>query len=170
MATPARTQARSAGSTVSKATQQSRQVGLAVAEDAEVAIGHSVRATVDTMTTMAEVNQRVNREMVAFATSGTKEMFKLWAELQGATMDAFQATFGSWTTPEPVLAGWQRLVDGNTQAFGRFAQVVQQTAEQSTDRVKEAVETLADQVKENGSHVTAIADAVENDGAALDGR
>jgi predicted negative regulator of RcsB-dependent stress response len=112
----------------------------------------------------------VNRELADFMLSGNKELLRLWADMQGSWLDAMQAALGGVSTSGPAVEAWQKILEGNTKAFARYAEVVQGTAEKGTDRIKEAVEELADQVKESTGQLAAIAEVVDDDRPATTGR
>jgi hypothetical protein len=139
-----------------------RRFGLEATHDAQEAVGRSLRATVDSFSAFSEVTQRVSREIVALSVEGAKEAFRFYAELQGSTLDALQSGFGGWSASQPFLQSWQRLLDGSAKAFGRFAESLQGTAEAGTERIKEAVEAMADQVKETSAQLGELGDTVED--------
>jgi hypothetical protein len=130
--------------------------------DAQEALGRSMRASVDSMSSFTEVGQRVSREMFSLTVASTKEAFRFWADVSGSALDALQTGFGSWTSGQPVLQSWQRLLDGSARAYGRFAETMQGTTEEGTERIKEAVDELADHVKESSAHLGELADDLES--------
>ena len=142
-----------------------RGIGMEATRDTQEALSRSMRATIDTVSSFAEVGQRVGRELVQLSMQGTKEALRLFADVQGSTLDALQAGIGSWAVGQPALHTWQRMLDGNAQAYSRFAETVQGTAEQGTERIKDAVEQMADQVKENSAQLGEIGDALEENRA-----
>ena len=139
-----------------------RSLGLEATHDAQEAVARSMRATVDSLSTLAEVSQRVGRETLSLSVAGAKEALRFYAELQGSTLDALQSGVGTWTTGQPMIQTWQRLLDGSAKAFGRFAESMQGTAEEGTERIKEAVEAMVDRVKETGTQLGELVDAVED--------
>ena len=161
MATTQRTRRTNGNDTMNETIDWSRSLGLETTRDAQEALSRSVRATVDTVASFAEVSQRVGREMLQLSMQGAKEALRLCAEVQGSTIDALQAGAGSWAVGQPVLQTWQRLLDGSAQAYSRFAENVQGTAEQGTERIKEAVEDMADQVKGNAAQIGEIGEMLE---------
>ena len=160
MATTQRTR-RNGNDRTDETIDWSRGLGMEATRDAQEVLARSLRATVDTVSSFAEVGQRVGRELVSLSVQGTKEALRLFAEVQGSALDAFQAGIGSWAVGQPALATWQRLLDGNAQAYSRFAETVQGTAEEGTERIKEAVEDMAGQVKENSAQFAEIGEAME---------
>jgi hypothetical protein len=144
------------------AADWSRNLGLEATRDAQEALGRSMRASVDSMSTFSEVGQRVNREIFSLTVASTKEALRFWADVSGSALDALQAGFGAWTTGQPILQGWQRLLDGSARAFGRFAETMQGTTEEGTERIKEAVDAMADQVKESSAHLGELSDDIES--------
>jgi hypothetical protein len=158
MATTTATSARRrrAGGNVDETTEWARNFGLESTHEAQEAMGRTMRATLDVFTTFTEVSHRVNQEMAGFMVNGNREALKLMADMQGAWLDALQMTMGGISSEGPAVDAWQKLVDTNTRAFGRFAGLVQESAEKGTDRIKEAVDTMADQVKDAGGQLTSV--------------
>jgi hypothetical protein len=140
----------------------SRSLGLEATRDAQEALGRSMRASVHSMSTFTEVGQRVTRELLSLSIASAKEGFRFWADMQGSALDALQTGFGTWTTGQPAVESWQRLVDGGAQAFGRFAETMQGTTEEGTERIKEAVDAMADQVKESSAQLGELGDDLES--------
>jgi hypothetical protein len=148
---------------VNETVELSRGLGLVATHDAQEALGRSSRATLDTLTTFSGVSQQVNRELTDFMMSGTREVLKLVADMQGNWLEATQKALGGFTTNGPAVEAWQTMLDGNTKAFGQYAEIIQGAAEKGTDRIKEAVEVMADQVKESTGQLASIADVIEDD-------
>ncbi len=87
-------------------------------EDARDAISQSLRAGIDTATTLAAVSQRVTREFMDLSLSSAKETVRLWTEMQGSMLDALGTGPGNWSA-QPAYQGWQRMLDGSTAATAR---------------------------------------------------
>jgi hypothetical protein len=144
------------------AADWSRHLGLEATRDAQEALGRSMRASVDSMSTFTEVGQRVSRELFSLSVASAKEGLRFWAEVSGSALEAMQTGFGAWTTGQPVIQGWQRLLDGSARAFGRFAETMQGTTEEGTERIKEAVDAMADQVRESSAQLGELGDDLES--------
>jgi hypothetical protein len=128
--------------------EDSAELGLEATRNAQETILRSLRTGVDTALTFSDVGQRVGRELIELTVTGAKQMLQLWAEVQGSTLDALQSGLVPWADDHPAFRGWQRLVDGSAHAVNRFAQTMQGTAEEGTERIKRAVDVMADQIKE----------------------
>lgn len=139
----------------------SRGLGTEATRDAQEALSRSMRATVDTVSSFAEVGQRVGRELMQLSMQSTKEALRLLADIQGSTIEALQVNIGSWAVGQPAVQTWQRLLDGSARAYSRFAETVQGTAEEGTERIKDAVDHMAGQVKENAAQLAEMGDALE---------
>jgi hypothetical protein len=63
-------------------------------------------------------------------------------------LDALQSGATPWAENSAAFRGWQRIVDGSAHAVNRFAETMQGTAEEGTERIKQAVDVMADQIKE----------------------
>ena len=114
------------------------------------------------MTTYAEVGQRVWRELVQLSFTGTREALRLCAEVQGSSIEALGQSLSGWSTPQPALEGWERLLNGSARAFAQFAESVQDKAERGSERLKEAVDVMAEQVKETSAQISSLGDVVES--------
>ena len=128
--------------------EDSAELGLEATRNAQETILRSLRTGVDTALTFSDVGQRVGRELVELTVTGTKQMLQLWAEMQGSVLDALQSSVIPWSDNSPASRGWKRLVDGSAAAVNRFAETMQGTAEEGTERIKQAVDVMADQIKE----------------------
>ncbi|HKN39554.1 MAG TPA: hypothetical protein VJ622_06000 [Acidimicrobiia bacterium] len=137
---------------------ETTELGLEATRNAQEALLRSLRAGADTALTFADVGQRVSRELLSLTVTGAKQMLQLMAEVQGSTLDALQAGLVPWADGHPAFRGWQRLVDGSAAAVNRFAETMQGTAEEGTERIKHAVDLMADQIKEG---TTQLGQAVE---------
>jgi len=129
-------------------SEDSAELGLEATRNAQETILRSLRTGVDTALTFSDVGQRVGRELVELTVTGTKQMLQLWAEMQGSILDALQSSVIPWSDNSPASRGWKRLVDGSAAAVNRFAETMQGTAEEGTERIKQAVDVMADQIKE----------------------
>jgi hypothetical protein len=150
MATSTTTQARRRnGGTADETTD----FGMEATRNAQEMLIRSLRTGVDSALTFADVGQQVSRELVKLSVTGAKQMLQMWAEMQGSMLEALQAGLAPWSEGSPAFRGWQRLVDGSAQAVNRFAETMQGTAEEGTERIKRAVDVLADQIKEGTSQL-----------------
>jgi hypothetical protein len=128
--------------------EETAEFGMEATRNAQETLLRSLRAGVDTALSFADVSQRVSREVMSLSVTGTKQMLQLMAEVQGSTLDALQSAVVPWSEGNPAFRGWQRIVDGSASAVSRFAETMQGTAEQGTERIKRAVDVMADQIKE----------------------
>ncbi|MGH9024060.1 MAG: hypothetical protein ACRDV9_13345 [Acidimicrobiia bacterium] len=156
--------------TATTSQQRRREVGsdgaidltVETTRNAQEIVIRSLGATMNTARIFTDVSQRVGRELTALTMASVKQALRMMAEMQGSTLEAFQATLGPWSESTPATQGWHRLVDSSASAFGRFAESMQSTAEEGTERIMRAVNTMADQVKENTSEIGHIVE-VESD-------
>ena len=128
--------------------EDSAEFSLEATRNAQEMLLRSLRTGVDTALTFTDVSSRVGRELVDLTVTGAKQMLQLCAEVQGSMLDAVQGSLVPWSDSSPAARGWQRLVDGSAQAVNRFAETMQGTAEVGTERIKKAVDVMADQIKE----------------------
>lgn len=144
MATTTTTQTRRRnGGTADETTD----LGMEATRNAQEMLIRSLRTGVDTALTFADVGRQVTGELVGLSVTGTKQMLQMWAEVQGSLLEALQAGIVPWSEGSPAFRGWQRLVDGSAHAVNRFAETMQGTAEEGTERIKRAVDVMADQIK-----------------------
>src|SRR5918992_455573 len=128
--------------------EEAKEFGMEATRNAQEMLFRSLRTGVDTALTFADVGQQVSRELVGLSVTGAKQMLQMWAEMQGSMLEALQAGLVPWTEKSPGFRGWERLVDGSAHAVNRFAETMQGTAEEGTERIKRAVDVMADQIKE----------------------
>jgi hypothetical protein len=145
MATTTTTQARRRNN---GSPDEAEELGLEATRNAQETVLRSVRTGVDTALTFADVGQRVSRELMTLTVTGAKQMLQMWAEVQGTMLDALQSGLAPWSEENPATRGWKRLVDGSAHAVNRFAETMQGSAEEGTERIKRAVDVMADQIKE----------------------
>jgi hypothetical protein len=138
------------------------EFGMEATRNAQEALLRSLRAGVDTALTFADVSQRVSRELVALGVTGAKQMLQLIAEVEGSALDAVQAGLLPWADGHPAFRGWQRLVEGSATAVNRFAETMQGTAEEGTERIRQAVDVMADQIKEGTTQLGQAAEEETN--------
>jgi hypothetical protein len=155
MATTTTTQARRRNGNTDDA-----ELTMEATRNAQETLIRSLRAGVDTALTFSDVSQRVGRELMSLTVTGAKQMLQLMAEMQGSALDAVQAGMVPWSDAHPARQGWHRLVDGSAQAVSRFAETMQGTAEEGTERIKQAVDLMADHIKEG---TTELGKAVEEE-------
>ena len=136
------------------------EFGLEATRNAQETVLRSLRTGVDTALTFGDVGQRVSRELVELTVTSAKQMLQMWAEMQGSMLDAFRSSMAPWSDNNPAFRGWQRLVDGSASAVNRFTSTMQGTAEEGTERIKAAVDVMADQIKEG---TAALGQTVEDE-------
>lgn len=138
---------------------QARSLLRESGRDAQDAMNASVHASVGTFDTQANMARHLSEQTVAMWTGGARQMVRLWADMFDGSMEAFGVSVRSWNAEPPALAGWQHLLDAGTRALGQFAEQAQASSEEGVERLKEAVDGVADQVKDNGSKFAASAQA-----------
>lgn len=136
--------------------------GIEATRNAQEMLVRSLRTGVDTALTFADVGRQVTGELVGLSVAGTKQMLQMWAEMQGSLLEALQAGLVPWSEGSPAYRGWQRLVDGSAHAVNRFAETMQGTAGEGTERIKRAVDVMADQIKEGTSQLGQTAEEETN--------
>ena len=146
MATSTTTQARRRNTNGD--SEEATEFGMDATRNAQELLLRSLRTGVDTALTFADVGQQVSRELMGLSVAGAKQLLQMWAEVQGSMLDAIQGNAVPWSQGSPAFRSWQRLVDGSAHAVSRFAETMQGTAEQGTERIKRAVDVMADQIKE----------------------
>lgn len=147
--TTTQTRRRNNGGTADETTD----FGMEATRNAQEMLIRSLRTGVDTALSFADVGRQVTGELVGLGVTGTKQMLQMWAEMQGSLLEAFQSGLVPWSEGSPALRSWQRLVDGSAHAVNRFAETMQGTAEEGTERIKRAVDVMADQIKEGTSQL-----------------
>jgi hypothetical protein len=136
--------------------------GMEATRNAQEMLIRSLRTGVDTALTFADVGRQVTGELVGLSVTGTKQMLQMWAEMQGSLLEALQSGLVPWSEGSPAFRGWQRFVDGSAHAVNRFAETMQGTAEEGTERIKRAVDVMADQIKEGTGQLGQTAEEETN--------
>jgi hypothetical protein len=132
-----------------RTAERARDLGHDVNQDVEDILARSMRATAVNVSTFTEVGQKVSREMAALYVAGAKQGLRLYADFQGAMLDAVEASISPSAVSAPLVAGFERFFYGGTRAYGRFTESLQGTTEEGVERIKQAVDVMADQVKES---------------------
>jgi hypothetical protein len=146
-----------------RTAERARDLGHDVNQDVHDILARSMRATAVNLSTFTEVGQKVSREMVDLYVAAAKQGLRLYADLQGTMLDAVEASMGPAACSAPMVAGFERLYSGGTHAYGRFTESMQGTTEEGVDRIKEAVDVMADQVRESmGDLATPSEDGQQN--------
>jgi hypothetical protein len=127
---------------------ETMEFGMEATRNAQETVLRSLRTSVDTALSFADVGQRISREFMTLTVTGAKQMLQMWAEVQGTMLDALQSGLAPWSDENPAFQGWRRVLDGSAHAVNRFAETMQGTAEEGTERLKRAVDVMADQIKE----------------------
>ncbi|HEY4409815.1 MAG TPA: hypothetical protein VGO87_08025 [Acidimicrobiia bacterium] len=138
------------------------EFSLEATRDAQELLIRSLRAGVDTALTFTDVGQRVGREIVDLSVTGAKQTLRMWADMQGSILDALRSSVAPFSDGHPAFRGWQRLVDGSATAVNRFAETMQGTAEEGTERIKQAVDVMADHIKEGTAQLGQAAEEETN--------
>jgi hypothetical protein len=136
--------------------------GMEATRNAQEMLIRSLRTGVDTALTFADVGRQVTGELVGLSVTGTKQMLQMWAEMQGSLLEALQSGLVPWSEGSPAFRGWQRFVDGSARAVNRFAETMQGTAEEGTERIKRAGDVMADQIKEGTGQLGQTAEEETN--------
>ena len=120
----------------------------------------------DTISLWAEANQQVASQVLDLQASSAKEGLRLFTEVQSSTIDALRGGIGfvnerieDWQRNptewyrNSVLSGIEqaqrsfRVLEGNAQAFTRYAESLQQTAAEATKSIQQAYETVAERLR-----------------------
>ncbi len=107
--------------------------------------------TVETISLVAEANQRVLRELADFTSGTAKEGVRLYTEMQQNAVKALSEAPTSlpWQ-PATWQEGYQKafkLFESNIQAVTRSAERMQSSAEQVGKGIQEAFAAVSDKVK-----------------------
>lgn len=107
--------------------------------------------------------RRANDEATRAAESSWDLGLDVTREAQEAWGRSLQASFSTMTTFLEVTQRINRelfdsALGGAKQSMKLWADMVQGTAERGSERIKDAVETMADQVKENTGQLASVVD------------
>lgn len=124
--------------------------------DAQDALNRSTKASVNTFDTYANVAQQMTEENLGLWSNSLRQSLQLWTDMVGGAVGAIDQTLRSWVSQPTTWEGWQGMLDTSARAWSQFAEQAQATTEEGVERLKQAVDTAADQVKENGAELTKL--------------
>jgi hypothetical protein len=123
----------------------------------------------DTLGQWAQINQKVAHQMMDLTANTAKDGLRLLTEVQSASIDAARGGIAYVTERQAAVEEWQqnpagwyrnsvlggveqtqksfRALEGNAQAFTRYAESLQQTAAEATKRVQEAFDTITERLQ-----------------------
>ena len=135
------------------------------------AFGQMSGKTMETMTALADANQRVMRELVDLSVGAAKEGMRLYTELQQGAIEAVRDSHATalkwqatWQDGVKDPMGWYqkaladgvdqaqkffRMLEGSAQAMTRSAERLHASAEQTGKGIQETFEATAARVKES---------------------
>jgi|SRR5581483_2288590 len=108
----------------------------------------SLRSGMDTTLACSQLTQRLGHELLSLAVTAAEQTLQLWTDVQAAAWEATGAGI-RWPGEGGDLwpwRSWQRLVDGSAHALSRFADTVQGSVEEGTERIKQVVDLTSEQV------------------------
>jgi hypothetical protein len=133
----------------------------------------------DTLGLWADVNQKVARHLMDLTANSAKDGLRLLTEVQSASIDALRGGVGYIAERQGAIEEWQRnpagwyrnsvlggveqaqrsfrTLEGNAQAFTRYAESLQRTAAEATKRIQEAFDTVTERVKSDAATASRVA-------------
>lgn len=166
MASTTQTARRNAARTTAQgAAEQARALTREAGQDAQEALGRSIKISVDTMTNLSEIGQQVSRHLMDLTLASTQEAFRLWPALFSSVLDGVRSNADHFPMNADAVNVWQRVLDGGTDAFSQYTKTVQHASEEGTERINQAMSSLADRVHENSREVGEVADKIEQNRA-----
>lgn len=118
----------------------------AAAGQAYDSAGRLTATSINSWTALAQVAQDVNRELVSLWTASGQEAWRLFGELQAASLGVAARVGESLAAPAPVDTQ-QLLWAANADAYARYNEELQLRVEQATGKIQESVNELADRVQ-----------------------
>jgi hypothetical protein len=123
----------------------------------------------DTLAQWAQVNQKVAHQLMDLSANSAKDGLRLLTEVQSASIDAARGGIAYVTERQVAVDEWQqnpagwyrnsllggveqaqksfRTLEGNAQAFTRYAESLQHTAAEATKRIQEAFDTITERLR-----------------------
>ena len=142
--------------------QEAAELGTDATRNAQETVIRALGTGTDTALTVVDVGQKVAREVVSASVAGVQQTLRMSADVLASALGAVHYSLGPWAEGRVAVQGWRRLVDGSAQAIGRFAEEMQGTAQEGTERIKQAVNVLADQVKDSATELGQAAEEQAN--------
>lgn len=142
--------------TATKPTNGSEPIVTTEAHEADVTekVAQSFGSALDTFSTFGHVSQRLGSELLEQGTSAVREGFDVSAKVTGAVLDATKDTFHSLSASFDPMSGWSQLVDTSAQAYTEYATKLAASAEEATEKIREAVRVLSDEVQANAARLS----------------
>ena len=139
-------------------TACSRQAGLTAARRAREAVSETTTATVDSLVAYTEVAQQMLGELTALTLSGAKDLYQLQTDASQSAFDALGDSLGKDLAEAPAVVAWQKMVKAGAEALDKLAAQVKASVEEGNEKIRDAVDTVAVQVKDhNAKLATAVA-------------
>jgi hypothetical protein len=117
----------------------------------------SLGSALETFSTLGSVSQRVGGELLEQGTSAVRDGFETSAKVTGAVLDATKDTFNSFSSFSAEfdpLSTWSRLVDTSAHAYTDYATRLAASAEESTEKIRDAVRVLSDEVQASAARLS----------------
>ena len=126
------------------------------------AVSETTAATVDSLVTYTEAAQNMLGELTALTLANAKDAYALQRDASKSAVAALGDTFGKDLLDQPVFQVWDKLVKVGADVLDRFAEQVKSSVEQGNTKIKEAVDTVAGQVKDQNAKLASAIEKVES--------
>ena len=126
------------------------------------AVSETTAATVDSLVAYTEAAQNMLGELTSLTLATAKDVYALQRDASKSALGALADAYGQDLTDQPAFQVWDKLVKVGADVLDRFAEQVRSTVEQGNDKIKDAVDTVAVQVKDQNAKLSSALEKVEN--------
>lgn len=149
MATRTATEAEAKTANGSQPTEDAERFQAEVTEKATQSLGSAF----DTFNTFGTVSHRIGSELLDQGTSAVRDGYEVTAKVSGAVLDATKDAFTSFSTSFDPRSGWSRLLETSATAYTDYATRLASSAEDATEKIRDAVRVLSDEVQANAARL-----------------
>lgn len=126
------------------------------------AVSETTAATIDSLVSYTEAAQNIVKELTSLTLANVKDAYALQRDASKSALDALADAYGKDLTHQPAFQVWDKLAKVGADVLDRFAEQVRNSVEQGNDKLKDAVDTVAVQVKDQNAKLSSAFEKVEN--------
>ena len=125
-------------------------------------VSETTATTIDSLVAYTEAAQGILKDLTSLTLANAKDVYALQRDASKSALDALADAYGKDLTDQPAFQVWDKLVKVGADVLDRFAEQVRSTVEQGNDKIKDAVDTVAVQVKDQNAKLSSALEKVEN--------
>jgi hypothetical protein len=145
-----------AAATRTKAPLENLDDLTAYSRNARDAVSETTAATIDSLVAYTEAAQNMVKELTSLTLSNAKDVYALQRDASKSAFDALADVYGKDLPGQPAFQVWEKLTKVGADVLDRFAEQVRSSVEQGSDKLKDAVDTVAVQVKDQSAKLSSL--------------